>query len=309
MNCKQAETISIHEYLSTLGYCPIPRTHKGGDELRYFSPIRSKENTPSCDVNIKKNVWNDMGIHTGGGIIQLVQHLYKTDVSNALKILSESGLYRGSYSPPNIQKILYLEPSENISKKKENTEPKAVIKKVKQLENKALLKYLTNRKIDIQLAKKYYQEIYYSRENQEVMFFGLALENDSKTGYEVRNQFFKGFIGQTKTITSINIQNNTQLAIFEGGIDFITAISHYSKFKFEFNAALILNSTSLVNQAIEKMKQHTFEKIHVFLDNDQAGAETTKKLITSLQSDYEIEDKSSIYQPNKDLNEMVCSKK
>ena len=302
MNCTQADSISIHEYLSHLGYAPIPRRHKGGDELRYHSPLRDNDRTPSFDVNIKKNVWNDLGLSTGGGTVQLVMHLANATTSQALKILEETKLYKGNYTTP--ASINYIEEKQaTIHQIKDKPgDNQAVIKKIRDLHNTALIQYLESRKINIEIARKYFQEVYYSRKNQpDTTFFALAFKNDSGNGFETRNPLFKGFIGEEKTITSINLKNGKKLAIFEGAMDFVSYLSHYNIYDYE-NSAIVLNSNSLVNNAITTIKSYTFEKIYFFLDNDPSGNKTTKDLQKELDQ-YQVKDKSKIYQDFKDFNE------
>lgn len=273
MNCAQAETISIHEYLTSLGYAPIAQRHKQGDELRYHSPIRSNDKTPSFDVNIKKNCWNDQGLGTGGGIIQLVQQLYKASVKEALAILDQSHLYRGEYQPPNEADMIFYEPSSTQHKtatKGHNEFNQLTIKKVKALTNKALVDYVASRGINQAIAAKYLQEVYYtSSTNPDKTLFALAWPNDSGSGYEARNILFKGFVGKTKTITSINLKKGQKLAVFEGFMDFLSYLTYFGLNDFQ-SSAIVLNSTSLKNEAIDIIRKIGFSDIYLFLDNDAA---------------------------------------
>jgi hypothetical protein len=60
------------------------------------------------------------------------------------------------------------------------------------------------RKIEIDIAKQYLQQVYYRPKGTEKTYFGLGWPcND---GYEMRSLYFKGFIGTKKGLIKINFQ-------------------------------------------------------------------------------------------------------
>lgn len=322
MNCTQAETISIVDYLSHKGIYPTEKRYKGGCEIRYYSPIRDSDKTPSFDVNIEKNVWYDLGAGIGGGLVRGVQEMYGFNVSQALDDIENTGLYKQgqTYSPSEPEKILYLEERSSAHRKESNNtkQETTTIKTVKPLKNSALVQYLESRYINIDIARQDLVEIYYTRSTSpNKTLFTIGMLNNSGEGYEINNpvgvrsssakKSFKSFLGKTKDITSININSGKNLVVFEGWPDFEAFKSHYQFFNFE-HSAIILGSTALVKRAIEEVKRHTYEHIFLYLDNDEAGRQATRQLIDALQEHFSITDKSSMYHDHTDFNDWVIAK-
>ena len=68
MTYKEANNISIKDYLNSLGIQPV--TEKGSYGM-YRSPLR-EDNTPSFKVDYNANLWCDYGTSEGGTLIDLV---------------------------------------------------------------------------------------------------------------------------------------------------------------------------------------------------------------------------------------------
>ena len=68
MTYKEANNISIKDYLNSLGIQPV--TEKGSYGM-YRSPLR-EDNTPSFKVDYNANLWCDYGTGEGGTLIDLV---------------------------------------------------------------------------------------------------------------------------------------------------------------------------------------------------------------------------------------------
>ena len=75
MTIAEAKQLRIVAYLARLGH--RPRSIKS-DQYWYFSPLRD-ERTPSFKVNDRLNEWYDFGAATGGDLVELGKHLYRTD--------------------------------------------------------------------------------------------------------------------------------------------------------------------------------------------------------------------------------------
>lgn len=88
MTIAEAKQLRIVDYLASLGYHPQSVTSK---QYWYLSPLRN-ERTPSFKVNDRLNEWYDFGAATGGDLVELGKHLYRTDS------VSEVGLTKKS--PP-----------------------------------------------------------------------------------------------------------------------------------------------------------------------------------------------------------------
>ena len=99
MTISEAKQLRIVDYLARLGH--RPRSIKS-DQYWYFSPLRD-ERTPSFKVNDRLNEWYDFGAATGGDLVELGKHLYRTDdVSEVLARERCPGTQSadGGYDPP-----------------------------------------------------------------------------------------------------------------------------------------------------------------------------------------------------------------
>lgn len=274
MTIAEAKKISICSYL------------KAADdkaEVWIKSPFNPNEKTPSFKIHTIKNIWYDHSQGFGGTIIDLVKQLHNLSTSDALRHLSSSS-DNLSFSPV----ALSFSPA-----KKEDSQ-KQTITKIQSLQNPALIKYLKTRKINIRIAAKYLQEIYYSQNDKR--FFALAFKSDAG-GYEIRNAHFKGCIG-TKSITTIQSQTPTnKVSIFEGFMDFLSALTYYKTAAFK-NDVIVLNSAALVNT----LEINSYEVVYLFLDNDKAGQKAKNTLFDKNKN---CVDCSKIYENHKDFNEFI----
>lgn len=310
MRAKEAREISISEFLDSIGVRP-QKTRHSGNELWYSSPIRNGDSHPSFKVDTRKNLWFDFGIAKGGNIVDLVCELQNTTVKDALAILEQSGLYRGSIgvsrsvsriitasrSPANNQKLEPVKKSPAGEKEKNAFE----VLSVSPITNTALLKYLDKRKIDLKVASLYLKQIKFKPCNGVKSFYALGFP--SGDGFEARSRVFKGFIGSHKDLCRINLQDGKSLSIFEGFMDFLSFLSYYHYTDFQ-NSAIILNTINLRHRVLEEISKYSFTKIYLFLDNDEAG-ENTKDFFLENIKNIPIIDKSDLYKNFKDFNQMT----
>ncbi len=310
MRADQARTISISSYLQFVEGINPDKERMNGRELWYRSPIRTSDNTPSFKVDTHLNLWYDHGSLSGGNTLDLVIAIRNCTVSEALKILESSGLYHGGYSPSalktNTQKQL---PSQKISSAVEKEKSVALqIIAVDALENSSLMHYLQSRGIDTQIAKKYVKQVRFKPHNKLAEYFGVGFK--SGDGYEIRNKYFKGFAGSNKNIEIINPQEAGELVLFEGFMDFLSYLTYLKQHKNITDISVsvaVMNSVTMKNQLIEKIKYYKFTKIYSFLDNDDAGRIAFDSLEIALP-DTVIIDKSEIFAPHKDFNDFLMSK-
>jgi DNA primase len=296
MNSTQAKKLSLVDFLSSLNL--EPKNIKNNDYW-YFSPLHS-ENTPSFKIDIVKNVWYDHGAGIGGNVIDLVMNIYNIDFTSALKKLSSIFDYGDTqnfsffHQQDKIRKIKEFA----MSKKDSSTGvPKFELKKVKALENNALIEYINKRGISSELAIKYLDEVYYQHDTKN--YFALGFKNDSGN-YELRNAYFKGCIG-SKDITTIKGTENTKLSIFEGFMDFLSALTHFKIDTFKSDV-VILNSVANKSKIEDLLYSDLYKKIYLFLDNDKAG-EDTKRELYNINSN--CIDCSVIYKDYKDFNDFI----
>ena len=286
MTFKEANEISIKAYLAKLEIFP---TKEMGYYGMYRCPFRD-DNDPSMKVDYNKNLWFDFGSTAcGGTLIDLIMKIGQCSEHDAITKLEKEEYKCDSFSFHGNTLI----PSTGF-----------IINKIQSLQNKALLDYVCEeRKINSDIAKLHLLEIYYSVKNKS--YFSIAFQNDGK-GYELRNAYFKGCIGQ-KTMTTIrnpNITSNTCL-VFEGFMNYLSYLTLKEQKEPIESDIIVLNSTSLVKQMINK--HIVYDKIFCFLDNDTAGQEA----LCNLQKEYghHLSDQSIHYREYNDLNDFLCGKK
>lgn len=176
------------------------------------------------------------------------------------------------------------------------------------LSSPALFAYLQERGINTELAKRECKELRSFREGKP--YFAIAFPNASG-GYEVRNKYFKGCTAP-KDITHVRQQGEPKETcfVFEGFMDYLSFLTIRKQRSPEYpdlNAQdyIILNSTSNLSKALYPLGD--YERIHCFLDNDDAG----RKAVEVIQSEYglQVRDSSHLYSGHKDLNDYLCGKR
>ncbi len=282
MNCQEANKIPIINILKSIYNCDPDNISR--DEIKYKSPSRN-ERTASLFVNPQKNIWKDFGTGKGGGSIDLVCYVSNVDIKEALSILSRMEPARINFSF-------------SLAKSKEEFK----LQHIQNLQNKALINYLSKRCIPYQIALKVPQlkEAYWKYNDKN--FFALAWIND-EGGCELRNgiksiNYPSGYKGGTKpkTITTIQGYKN-ELNIFEGFFDYLSALVYF-KYK-SLNTSIILNSVSNIN----KVDFNKYAKINMFLDNDNTG-KTTSEEITNKHKNT-VNRSIQIFPDHKDFNEFL----
>ncbi|MFK7780219.1 MAG: toprim domain-containing protein [Candidatus Gracilibacteria bacterium] len=327
MNSAQAKNILIIDLLSHLGFEPIKIDNS---DYWYSSPLH-EDKTSSFKVNAIKNIWIDYGIPAteetktflGGRTLDLVMNIYNLQVNEALQKLSSIFNYSdvaGSSSSfhqqgikQKINQIQAFAKSQNSSAAKSHLNQRGVshnkdqgqshskLIKVISLEHKALFEYIAKRGIKSDIAVHYLREVHYSISSKDGIkkYFSLGFENDAGN-YELRNAYSKGCIG-SKDITTIKGTGNKELSIFEGFMDFLSALTHFKIDKFKSDV-IILNSVSNKAKISDLLYSDLYNKIYLFLDNDKAGEDTQREF-------YSMNDKcvncSNVYAGHKDFNEFL----
>jgi hypothetical protein len=286
MTCQQASKINLVAYLSNLGLLPEKKT---ATEYFYQSPfVPAAQVTGSLAVHLVKNKFYCHATGIGGTLIEFLRALHPAkSISQILKELSDT---EKSFS--------------FLAQQTPNTEPPSKttlqIEKVKVLENKALTDYLASRHIPLHIARRYVQECYYRIDNsQKKPYFALHFGND-KGGAELRNKHFKGSTSP-KTVSTIKGKDSNKVCVFEGFIDFLSAMVHFNKPICEYDV-IVLNSVSNLSQA----NLGNYQAIKLYLDNDQTGKQAAEVIKNSYQV---VTDYAYLYAAHKDFNEWLCSKK
>ncbi|WP_455628186.1 toprim domain-containing protein [Parabacteroides chinchillae] len=291
MTIEEAKNIKLADYLHSLGYNPVKQQ---GNNLWYKSPFR-EEKDPSFKVNPDRNLWYDFGMGTGGNIITLAQELYASD---SLPYL----LDRIAEQSPSIRPVSFS------FRKQSSTQPSFQQLEVVPLSSIALYSYLQGRGINTELAKKECKEIRFVNNGKQ--FFAVGFPNISG-GYEIRNKYFKGCIAP-KDITHIRQQGEPRETcyVFEGFMDYLSFLTLRQKSCPDYpdldkQDYLVLNSVSNLSKALYPLG--SYEKIHCFFDNDEAGMKAVRALYEEYS--FRVRDSSHIYSGYKDLNDYITGKK
>lgn len=172
-----------------------------------------------------------------------------------------------------------------------------------------LCKYLQNRKISIDIAKKESKEILinYKKQKQSV----LAFLNISG-GYEVRNDSICGCIGP-KDISYIRNSEDeiaTTCCVFNDFIDYLSflTIQSFSNPNFKNNRNqdfLILNSIEQLDFAIDLLSK--YNSIYCFFTNDEEGGNTKHRLVIKL-ANAKVYDASIYYRDYKSVGDFLINK-
>lgn len=290
MNIQEVKQIRIADYLQSLGYTPVKQQ---GSSFWYKSPLR-EETDASFKVNTELNKWYDFGLGKGGNIIALAAELYHTeDVTCLLKRIEE--------------RTPYIRPASFSFGKQQSDNRTYRVLRVGELSSPALIAYLQERGIDIELAKRECKELRF--ENADKPYFAIGFPNMAR-GYEVRNRYFKGCVAP-KDITHIRQQKEprTVCYLFEGFMDYLSFLTIRVKNNPQhprLNAQdyVILNSVSNLSKAESILA--TYTRIGCFLDNDTAGRNAYANLQRMLGD--RLQDMSVHYAGYNDLNEYLCKK-
>lgn len=279
LSIREAREIDMVHYLSTLGYEPAKIRN---NDYWYFSPLRD-EKTPSFKVNKKLNRWYDHGIGKGGNLIDFAILYHDCTIGDLLANLSDCLLLQQPISQPLFVKQI---PESHLR----------ILSDFK-LSSAALIRYLKQRRIPVQIADHYCKEVRY--ELNEKSCYAVGFKNDSG-GFELRNPYFKGS-SSPKDITTIN-NHADEAIIFEGFMDFLSfMVVHQNEPEKRFDF-VVLNSVSFFEKARPFMENH--QDVRLYLDRDVTGQNCSRYAL-SLSNKYK--DESGLYKNHKDFNDWLMN--
>ena len=168
-------------------------------------------------------------------------------------------------------------------------------------------KYITMiRRIPITIASQYLAYARYRYPNQDKEYFGMAWPT-LKGGWSIRwakdlgphkGKTFVGQAGISYYPASAQMISDS-CAVFEGMFDFLSFIALNNG--IAPCDAIVLNSTSYANQAIEMLGEYGI--INCYLDNDDAGRRATEVIRTTFGD--AVEDHAAEYIEFNDLNDYL----
>lgn len=166
MTIQDTKQIQLADYLQSLGYTPVKQQ---GKSLWYKSPLRN-ETDASFKVNTELNQWHDFGIGKGGNIIALAAELYHSEnVAYLLERIAE--------------RTPYIRPATFSFGEQKTHNSSFQDVQVGELSSPALIDYLRERGINIELAKRECKELRF--ENNGKTYFAIGFPNMAG-GYELR---------------------------------------------------------------------------------------------------------------------------
>lgn len=315
MNAKQAKQIQLKHLMDNLGFQPV-KTERGGTELKYLSPFRD-ESDASFNLSLAKNAWFDFGLGQGGNTLDFAIEYLKSNgqssrVTDALSWLSDrsGGL---SFNEKVSKSYKSLLDTQQVSDWKENTndERQLVFVRDLPLTSKHVLRYLENQRcIPSKLAQKYLRLVQYrdlkSPRAGDKPFYAFGMKNRAG-GWEIRaasdEKPFKSALIK-KDITIIKGQGTmSRIDVFEGMLDFISWLVLTGKPTPEHDT-VILHSLSGVSAALEFIESNLYEKVHLFLDNDESGDKAFDRFRDKFGAG--VVDERKRYRGSKDVNKHLC---
>ena len=280
MDAKTVNKFPIRDYLAAQGIRPAKDNPRYGF---YLSPLR-EERTPSFKVDYGQNLWYDFGLGEGGTLIDLVMRMERCDAGEAMRRLER----RIGESP--VSSFYGTNPP--LPKR----ETSMIVDAVRTLENPALLSYLTQRSIDLGMARAHCSEVHYRVSGKS--YFAVGFRNDTG-GWELRNRYFKGCTSKAPTTRKADCPT---CLVFEGFMDYLShlTLKHASK---PLHDVVVLNSVTNLAKAVPFIASH--EQVYAYLDNDDAGRKATDELKKACRN---LSDQSIHYRPYNDLNDYLRSR-
>lgn len=279
LSYSEAKGIAITDYLSRLGFEPA---RVRGNDYWYRSPFRS-ERDASFKVNVKLNLWYDHGEGVGGTLLDLGPRLHSCTIREFVLKLEDSNLTINF-----VPRTKNIEPAEN----------RVDILATGPLNDSALLDYLSQRRINREIATHCCEEVNFKIAQRNYKAVGFK---NSSGGYELRNSWFKGS-SSPKDITHLQ-EGTKSLVITEGFFDYLSLQQlRDSRVQNDLGNSdkLILNSISFLRKSLPLIK--TYQSRILFLDNDLA-ADKAKAFLRA--SNVDFIDRSGMYAKYKDVNEFL----
>ena len=285
MNIDQIKQIKFQDFLAAMGCKPVKQY---GVNLMYLSPFRTEKHA-SFKVNTENNQWYDFGIGRGGNIIALAELLYNSsDVSYLIHQIERNAPSSVSGSLPTVKPTTPQNSFEHLQ--------------VLPITHPALIKYLEERCIDVEMARTVCKELHFDTRGKH--YFGIGFPNIAG-GYEIRNPFFKGCIAP-KDISHFYAEEPKKVCfVFEGFMDLLSFMTLRRKENdgLKRQDYLVLNSVTNIHKVAKRLSR--YDSVQCFLDNDEAGRNAYLQLSKELGKT--VTDASTLYNGFKDLNEYLCA--
>jgi len=293
MKKEEIKKIQIVDYLAAKGIIPVSET---SEYYVYFSPLR-QEKTPSFHVLKKTNYFKDFGDHEkAGDIINLVERMHNVSFYQAMIILSKNKVEETTHLHLPEKTPFSYEEKKITSKKITYRQPITAPHLIETLKKRGISPNIYQNQVNL------FERVCLHEKNES---YNLAWKNDND-GYDYKNNNEKKdpryYTDQEKYLTTID-GDNTKLNVFEGFLDYLSALEYYSFPKLKFKT-IILNS--LVNIPYLHLHIEQAVKVNLFLDNDEQGLKAANKLIERHKNC--INRSIEIHPNDKDFNDFLLNK-
>ena len=285
---EKANQTDLRALLQDFGFKQLSNSH-------FENPFKTEKKSNSFSVfqHTTQNIWiaKDLSSGKNWNVLTLTMECKKMTFVEAMYFLLA---FNKEFVPPKKNNFFLSKPNSYRSFTHKEATPN---------QKNALTHYLKNeRGVSPTLAKEYVEYRQYQYEGSSIWYYALFFKNDSE-GYVIRNKAMKNpkCLGKSD-ITTILYQDSTKWIIFEGFIDFLSAITYYQK-PFKGNV-LVLNSVVNTEKAIQVLKSLSATKIYAFLDNDAAGRIATSEL---RNTEIPLMDKVSLFGECKDFNHFLTT--
>jgi len=298
--------VPLRSIMAKLGHEPAGPPAAGGNYY-YTSPFRPQERTPSFVVCEPKNVWSDFGgtpkpgkKADGGDVLELIMRLTGFDLPKARLVL------RAWASDLVTPAELALPPAAPVGETIVTGKVTFTDVRTEHLAMPRLIEYLMSRGINWGLVQRsnrtlaHLQQIVYhiAGKPRQQPYFGLGWKTSA--GWEVRSKGFQGTIGG-KGLTWLLGQKRDEVVVFEGFMDYLSALTYYKQTYFE-QTVLILNSVGMLAEALPTLLEAKL--VHWFGDNDLAG-ERALHLLRQALTPARVKAHNELYRGYKDVNDFL----
>jgi len=243
---ERAASVSMTDYLSSIGYKPVRET---AGRAWYLSPLHAETNA-SFVVKKINNKWEDYALRARGDVIDFVEAYNGITTGEAINLINGGGKMR-TFDPEEYKDVV----KEGIT-----------IASIGSISSTPLLEYLKERCISEEVAQHHCVQVKWQFTTNPVSWnYGIAFRNDSD-GLEIRTKDFK--VGNSpKTYRTIG-EYTPECNVFEGFFDYLSVLTQHKTMQLK-NQTYVLNSLAFVHILIETFKG--YEQVNVFIDNDPAG--------------------------------------
>lgn len=298
MEIEQANAFPLARIFDKLGYQSLQ--HKNY-EILYQSPFSQREGD-YLRLYPKLNIWFDDHLNKRGNSIAFVMaylrymghHHMPKDALRWIEIMA------GSY--PSIQPISFEENTQE--------QPGATVKKIEKISHRGIINYLKDNGIPDKLASRHLKQVKVYIPSQRKSVLALGLQNEDH-GWEVFNPNHRLIIG-IRNIYYIrgHIPKPSAIHIFANIFDYYSAVIQKGRnLKFD-DAALILNSFTLLPKATPYLRPYGFDRAYTWMPNDKYGQLAKESLdkFFSLEPVIKHIPKNNLYANHLDANSWHCAR-